>query len=86
ACPEVAPGAANAAALGKTPVLAAIDSMPQLSGFAALVKDAKAEDMFRSMQNVTVFAPTDAAFGKLPAERRKALARPREAGDTVRSL
>ncbi|MFE0172405.1 fasciclin domain-containing protein [Streptomyces sp. NPDC059002] len=86
ACPQVAPGTANAAALEKTSVLAAIRSMPQLSELTALVKEAKAEDMFRSMQNVTVFAPTDAAFDKLTEQRRKAIAEPGKAGDTVRSL
>ncbi|MFI6644264.1 fasciclin domain-containing protein [Streptomyces sp. NPDC050504] len=86
ACPQVAPGTADAAKLAKSRALAAIRSMPQLSEFAALVKTAKAEDMFASMQNVTVFVPTDEGFAALPEARRKELAQPRAAGDLIRSL
>ncbi|MEU7578525.1 fasciclin domain-containing protein [Streptomyces sp. NPDC041068] len=85
-CPQVAPGTADAAALAESRALDAIRRTPQLSDFAALVKTAKADDMFASMQNVTVFVPTDAAFEALPAERRKELADPKAAGDTIRSL
>ncbi|MER5889805.1 fasciclin domain-containing protein [Streptomyces sp. NPDC001941] len=86
ACPQIAPGTADAKALAAAKALQTIRSTPQLSEFAVLVKNAKAEDMFASMQNVTVFVPVNAAFAKLSDERRKALVEPQAAGDTVRSL
>ncbi|ATL29166.1 fasciclin domain-containing protein [Streptomyces formicae] len=79
-CPEAVRNASGMRALD------AVGRMPRLSRFAALVDRAGAADMFASMQNVTVFVPTNEAFGKLPADRREELTEPKGAGDAVRSL
>ena len=86
-CAAVVPGGAPAlAALAKLKVLPALDQVPDLSQFAALIKTAKAQDMFESMENVTVFVPTNAAFAALPADQQQKLLDPTAAGVEVRSL
>ncbi|MFD8086384.1 fasciclin domain-containing protein [Kitasatospora sp. NPDC059722] len=84
AMPGQGPGSLDA--MGGTPVLTAVDQAKDLSQLSALVKTAKAKDIFDSMENVTVFAPNDAAFAKLPEDQKKALATQQGAGDLVRKL
>ncbi|MEV7023405.1 fasciclin domain-containing protein [Kitasatospora sp. NPDC093558] len=79
-------GPGSADGMGSTPLLTAIDQTKDLSQLSALVKTAKAKDIFDSMENVTVFAPNDAAFAKLPEDQKKALATQPGAGDLVRKL
>ncbi|MFD4910428.1 fasciclin domain-containing protein [Kitasatospora purpeofusca] len=79
-------GAGSLDAMGRLPVLGAIDQTKDLSQLSALVKTAKAKDIFDSMENVTVFAPNDAAFAKLGEDQKKALATQQGAGDLVRKL
>lgn len=86
-CDAVVPGGAPAlAGLAKLKVLPALDQVPDLSRFDALIKTAKAQDMFESMENVTVFVPTNAAFEALPADQQQKLLDPTAAGVEVRSL
>lgn len=86
-CDTVVPGGApGVAALAKLKVLPALDQVPDLSRFADLIKTAKAQDMFESMQNVTVFVPVNAAFDQLPADQQQKLADPATASALVRSL
>ncbi|MDY0813140.1 fasciclin domain-containing protein [Kitasatospora purpeofusca] len=84
AMPGDGPGSLDA--MGRLPVLGAIDQTKDLSQLSALVKTAKAKDIFDSMENVTVFAPNDAAFAKLGEDQKKALATQQGAGDLVRKL
>ncbi|WP_052706244.1 fasciclin domain-containing protein [Streptomyces rubellomurinus] len=79
-------GPGSLGAMSGLPVLTAIDQTKDLSQLSALVKTAKAKDIFDSMENVTVFAPNDAAFAKLPEDQKKALATQQGAGDLVRKL
>ncbi len=79
-------GSGSLDAMGRMPVLTAIDGTKDLSQLSALVKTAKAKDIFDSMENVTVFAPNDAAFAKLTEEQRKVLATQQGAGELVRKL
>ncbi|GHF39414.1 hypothetical protein GCM10018790_16530 [Kitasatospora xanthocidica] len=84
ALPGEGPGSPDG--MGGMPVLTAVDQTKDLSQLSALVKTAKAKDIFDSMENVTVFAPNDAAFAKLPEDQKKALATQQGAGDLVRKL
>ncbi|MFJ4190607.1 fasciclin domain-containing protein [Kitasatospora sp. NPDC089509] len=79
-------GGGSLDALGGQPVLTAIDQTKDLGQLSALIKTAKAKDIFDSMENVTVFAPNDAAFGKLTEDQKKSLATQQGAGDLVRKL
>ncbi|MGF1426453.1 fasciclin domain-containing protein [Kitasatospora sp. LaBMicrA B282] len=79
-------GPGSLAAMGTGPVLAAIDQAKDLTQLSALIKTAKAKDMFDSMDNVTVFAPNDAAFAKLTDDQKKALTTQPGASDLVRRL
>ncbi|MFD7450633.1 fasciclin domain-containing protein [Kitasatospora sp. NPDC059827] len=79
-------GAGSLEAMGGTPVLTAIDQTKDLSQLSTLVKTAKAKDIFDSMENVTVFAPNDAAFAKLTEDQKKTLGTQQGAGDLVRKL
>ncbi|MFJ8041466.1 fasciclin domain-containing protein [Kitasatospora sp. NPDC096147] len=84
ALPAQGPG--SLAAMAEVPVLTAIEQSGGLSRFAALIRTAKAKDLFDSMENVTVFAPDDAAFGRLTEDQNKALATQQGAGELVRRL
>ncbi|MGF1426804.1 fasciclin domain-containing protein [Kitasatospora sp. LaBMicrA B282] len=84
ALPGDGPGSLEA--MSGVPVLAAIDQAKDLTQLAALINTAKAKDIFDSMDNVTVFAPNDAAFAKLTDDQKKALATQPGAGDLVRKL
>ncbi|GAA1956094.1 fasciclin domain-containing protein [Kitasatospora viridis] len=79
-------GPGSLASMGALPVLDAIDQAKDLTQLSALVKTAKAKDIFDSMDNVTVFAPNDAAFAKLTDDQKKALTTQQGAGDLVRKL
>ncbi|MFG3054813.1 fasciclin domain-containing protein [Kitasatospora sp. NPDC048239] len=67
-------------------MLSAIDQTKDLTTMSALIKTAKAKDLFDLMDNVTVFTPNDAAFAKLPEEQRKALGTQAGASDLLRRL
>ncbi|MFF2073564.1 fasciclin domain-containing protein [Kitasatospora sp. NPDC058162] len=84
ALPGEGPGSLDA--MRGMPVLTAIDQTKDLAQLSALVKTAKAKDIFDSMENVTVFAPNDAAFAKLTDDQKKTLATQQGAGDLVRKL
>jgi uncharacterized surface protein with fasciclin (FAS1) repeats len=86
-CGSEVPGGAQAlTALGKLKALEALDRLPEVSRFAALVRTAKAQDMFESMEDVTVFVPTNAAFDLLTPVQQQKLTDPTAAGVEVRSL
>ncbi|WP_051966438.1 fasciclin domain-containing protein [Kitasatospora mediocidica] len=82
--PADGPGSMDS--MGGIPVLAAIEQTKDLSTLAGLIKTAKAKDLFDSMDNVTVFAPTDEAFAKLPDAQRKTLGDQAAASDLLRRL
>ncbi|MFF7635430.1 fasciclin domain-containing protein [Kitasatospora sp. NPDC008050] len=84
ALPADGPGSLDS--MGGIPVLSAIEQSKDLTALARLVKTAKAKDVFDSMDNVTVFAPDDAAFAKLPDDQRKALDTQPGASDLLRKL
>ncbi|MEV6977002.1 fasciclin domain-containing protein [Kitasatospora sp. NPDC093806] len=79
-------GPGSLEAIGGVPVLSAIDRTSDLTTMSGLIKTAKAKDLFDSMDNVTVFAPNDAAFAKLPEDQRKALGTQPGASDLLRRL
>ncbi|WP_371522477.1 fasciclin domain-containing protein [Kitasatospora sp. NBC_01300] len=81
-----ADGPGSLASMGGIPVLSAIDQTKDLSAMSSLIKTAKAKDVFDSMDNVTVFAPNDAAFAKLPEDQKKALGAQPGASDLLRRL
>ncbi|MCX4750188.1 fasciclin domain-containing protein [Kitasatospora sp. NBC_01287] len=84
ALPADGPGSLES--MGRGPVLTAIDQAKDLTAMSALIRTARAKDLLDSMDNVTVFAPDDAAFGRLTDDQRKALATPPGAGDLLRKL
>ncbi|MEV7596905.1 fasciclin domain-containing protein [Kitasatospora sp. NPDC089797] len=86
ACTALSGNGGGLDALGGQPVLTAIDQTKDLGQLSALIKTAKAKDIFDSMENVTVFAPNDAAFAKLTEDQKKPLATQQGAGDLVRKL
>jgi uncharacterized surface protein with fasciclin (FAS1) repeats len=66
---------ASFAAMAKVPVATAASGNPQLSTLVAAVKQANLVDALNTAQDITVFAPTNDAFGKIPtADLDKALA------------
>lgn len=71
AVPAQGPG--SFAAISAAPVATAAATEPQLSGLSRAVTAANLADSLNSQQNVTVFAPVDAAFQAIPADRVKAL-------------
>jgi uncharacterized surface protein with fasciclin (FAS1) repeats len=63
-----------AAAVGtKDNVLQALGKTSDLSTMAKLVKSAGLENALGGVGNYTLFAPTDAAFNRFPADQRKLL-------------
>ncbi|MFE1316261.1 fasciclin domain-containing protein [Kitasatospora phosalacinea] len=67
ACASVpADGAGSFAGMAADPVATAASHNPLLSTLVAAVKQAGLVDTLNSAQNVTVFAPTDDAFAKIP--------------------
>jgi len=63
------------AAMAKVPVATAASGNPLLSTLAAAVKQANLVDSLNTAQDITVFAPTNDAFGKIPkADLDKVLA------------
>ncbi|MFJ3202714.1 fasciclin domain-containing protein [Streptomyces sp. NPDC086989] len=76
ACAGVpAEGAGSFAGMAKDPVATAASNNPALSTLVAAVKRAGLADTLNNAQDITVFAPTDDAFAKLPkADLDKVLA------------
>jgi uncharacterized surface protein with fasciclin (FAS1) repeats len=65
-------------AMAKVPVATAASGNPLLSTLVAAVKQANLVDSLNSAQGVTVFAPTNDAFGKIPkADLDKVMADPK---------
>jgi len=65
--------AGSAESMAKEKVADAAASNPELSTLVTAVTQAKLGDTLNNAQDITVFAPTDAAFAKVPAEDLKAL-------------
>ncbi|WP_182880307.1 MULTISPECIES: fasciclin domain-containing protein [unclassified Microbispora] len=61
-----ASGKGSPAELAKVPVGAALSDIPSLSTLARVVKKAGLAETLNSAQDITVFAPTNEAFGKIP--------------------
>src|SRR5690349_4092282 len=62
-------------AMAKVPVATAASGNPLLSTLVTAVKQAKLVDSLNTAQGITVFAPTNDAFGKIPkADLDKVLA------------
>jgi uncharacterized surface protein with fasciclin (FAS1) repeats len=61
-----APGAGSFDGMATAPVATAASSNPVLSTLVTAVKAAGLVDTLNSAQNITVFAPDNAAFAKLP--------------------
>ncbi|MFE0731823.1 fasciclin domain-containing protein [Streptomyces antibioticus] len=59
-------GAGSFDGMAKDPVATAASNNPALSTLVAAVKKAGLVDTLNNAQNITVFAPTDDAFGKIP--------------------
>jgi uncharacterized surface protein with fasciclin (FAS1) repeats len=60
-------GAGSFAGMATAPVATAASANPVLSTLVTAVKKADLVDTLNSAQNITVFAPDNAAFAKLPA-------------------
>ncbi|MER8232799.1 fasciclin domain-containing protein [Streptomyces sp. NPDC094049] len=68
-------GAGSFDGMAKDPVATAASHNPDLSTLVAAVKQAGLVDTLNNAQNITVFAPTNAAFAKIPkADLAKVLA------------
>jgi uncharacterized surface protein with fasciclin (FAS1) repeats len=68
ACSSVpASGAGSFSGMAAAPVATAASANPVLSTLVAAVKKAGLVDTLNSAQNITVFAPDNAAFAKIPA-------------------
>ncbi|GAA2636808.1 MULTISPECIES: fasciclin domain-containing protein [Streptomyces] len=68
-------GAGSFDGMAMDPVATAASNNPALSTLVAAVKKAGLVDTLNNAQNITVFAPTDAAFAKIPkADLDKVLA------------
>ncbi|MEV4946478.1 fasciclin domain-containing protein [Streptomyces sp. NPDC053755] len=76
ACAAVpADGAGSFDGMAKDPVATAASNNPELSTLVAAVKQAGLVDTLNNAQNITVFAPTNDAFAKIPkADLDKVLA------------
>lgn len=61
------------AAMAKVPVATAASGNPVLKTLVAAVTKAGLGDTLNSAQGITVFAPADSAFGKVPADTLNAL-------------
>ncbi|MBB1245249.1 fasciclin domain-containing protein [Streptomyces durbertensis] len=59
--------------MAQDPVATAASNNPVLSTLVTAVKEADLVDTLNSAENITVFAPTDDAFAKLPEEDLKAV-------------
>ncbi|MFG2820841.1 fasciclin domain-containing protein [Kitasatospora sp. NPDC048365] len=59
-------GAGSFAGMAKDPVATAASNNPALSTLVTAVKQAGLVDTLNSAQNITVFAPTNDAFAKIP--------------------
>ncbi|MEU0953616.1 fasciclin domain-containing protein [Streptomyces niveus] len=59
-------GAGSAASMASQPVATAASQNPQLSALTAALRQAGLVDTLNNAKNVTVFAPTNAAFEKIP--------------------
>jgi uncharacterized surface protein with fasciclin (FAS1) repeats len=69
ACSQVpASGAGSFAGMAQAPVATAASNNPILSTLVTAVKKANLVDTLNSQQAITVFAPDNAAFGKIPAD------------------
>lgn len=66
-------GAGSFAAMSTAPVATAAGSTPDLTSLTKAVAAASLTDSLNSQQNVTVFAPVNAAFAALPADQMNAL-------------
>jgi uncharacterized surface protein with fasciclin (FAS1) repeats len=62
-----ASGAGSFSGMATAPVATAASANPVLSTLVAAVKKAGLVDTLNSAQNITVFAPDNAAFAKIPA-------------------
>jgi uncharacterized surface protein with fasciclin (FAS1) repeats len=69
--PTAGPG--SFAAMGTAPVATAAGSIPDLTSLTKAVAAASLTDSLNGQQNVTVFAPVNAAFAALPADQTNAL-------------
>ncbi|MFE4662102.1 fasciclin domain-containing protein [Streptomyces hydrogenans] len=68
-------GAGSFEGMAKDPVATAASNNPELSTLVAAVKQAGLVDTLNNAENITVFAPTNAAFAKIPkADLDKVLA------------
>ncbi|WP_435972796.1 fasciclin domain-containing protein [Streptomyces sp. Qhu_M48] len=68
-------GAGSFDGMAKDPVATAASNNPELSTLVAAVKQAGLVDTLNTAENITVFAPTNAAFAKIPkADLDKVLA------------
>ncbi|MEU7296635.1 fasciclin domain-containing protein [Streptomyces exfoliatus] len=68
-------GAGSFDGMAKDPVATAASNNPELSTLVAAVKQAGLVDTLNNAENITVFAPTDDAFAKIPkADLDKVLA------------
>lgn len=69
--PAAGPG--SFAAMSTAPVATALGSTPDLTSLTKAVAAASLTDSLNSQQNVTVFAPVNAAFAALPPDQMNAL-------------
>lgn len=63
-------GAGSTAAMAKQRLVAAATGNPQLSTLVAYINRAKIADALDSARNITLFAPTNAAWNKLSSTQR----------------
>ncbi|MEU5288317.1 fasciclin domain-containing protein [Streptomyces sp. NPDC020755] len=66
-------GAGSLAGMAKDPVATAASNNPELSTLVSAVKKAGLVDTLNNAKNITVFAPTNAAFEKIPQADLEAL-------------
>lgn len=71
--PKDASNAGSFQAMAKVPVATAASGNPLLSTLVSLVKKENLVDSLNNAQGITVFAPTNAAFAKIPAATLKSL-------------
>ncbi len=72
-------GAGSLDGMATEPVATAASANPLLKTLVAAVTEANLVDTLNSAENITVFAPTDDAFAKIPAKDLKALLKDKEA-------
>lgn len=71
--PKDASNAGSFQAMAKVPVATAASGNPLLSTLVSLVKKENLVDSLNNARGITVFAPTNAAFAKIPAATLKSL-------------